>query len=186
MSSVGIAASSYRPTPRVLSVAAPAAPQAPAATSQPAAAAVSSAVADMVPNQDHLARLSKIGLSSESRLSFWTAGSFRRFLVSAFTGIDQQTLVRYGQRADLMRVPNMSPRLAYVMENMGVKGPADLAQYRGDDFAVKVQRGILYATVVAKAVELSANEGRIYEPPSFSQLEKLVDGSVGLGNRVQP
>lgn len=176
------AASSYRPAPRVLSVASPA----PAPASAPTAAAVSREVADMVPNQDHLSRLSKVGLSSASRLSFWTAGSVRRFLVSAFTGIPQQDLVRYGQRADLMRIPQMAPKVAYILENMGVKGPADLAQYRGDDFAVKIQRGILYATVVAKAIELSANEGRVYEPPSHSQLEALVEASVGLGNRVQP
>ncbi|MNR89100.1 hypothetical protein D3C86_591090 [compost metagenome] len=186
MQSVGIA--NYRPTPSVFSVANPAAAQtasAPAANST-SAAAVTGPVADMVPNQDHLSRLSKIALTTPGRLSFWTAGSMRRFLVSALTGISQQDLVRYGQRADLMRIPEMKPKAAYILENMGIKGPADLAQYRGDDFAAKVQRGILYATVVAKAVELSANEGRIYEAPSHALLEKLVAGSVGLGNRIQP
>jgi hypothetical protein len=183
MQSVGIA--TYRPAPRVLSVAAPSAAQTPSAPA-PAPAAVSGPVVDLVPNQDHLSRLSKIGLASPGRLSFWTAGSFRRMIVSALTGVSQQDLARYGQRADLMRIPNMKPRVAYVMENMGLKGPADLAQYRGDDVAAKVQRGILYATVVAKSVELSANEGRIYEAPSYSQLEALVAGSVGLGNRIQP
>ena len=186
MQSVGIA--SYRSTPSVFSVANPAAAQtasAPAAKST-SAAAVTGPVADMVPNQDHLSRLNKIALTTPGRLSFWTAGSVRRFLVSALTGISQQDLVRYGQRADLMRIPEMKPKVAYVLENMGIKGPADLAEYRGDDFAAKVQRGILYATVLAKAVELSANEGRVYEAPSHSQLEKLVAGSVGLGNRIQP
>lgn len=182
MQSVGIAAPSYRPAPRVLSVATPPAAQATA----PAPAAVSGPVVDLVPNQDHLARLNKIGLTSPGRLSFWTAGSVRRFLVSALTGLSQQDLIRYGQRADLMRIPDMKPKWAYVLSNMDIKGPADLAQYRGDDFAAKVQRGILYATVVAKAVELSANEGRIYDAPSHSQLEALVASSVGIGNRIHP
>jgi predicted flap endonuclease-1-like 5' DNA nuclease len=180
-----IAASSYRPAPRVLSVATPTAAQAPTAPA-PAAAAVSGPVVDLVPNQDHLARFSKIGLTSPGRLSFWTAGSFRRFLVSALTGISKEDLTRYGQRADLMRIPEMKPKVAYVLSNMGITGPADLAQYRGDDLAAKVQRGILYATVLAKSVELSANEGRIYEAPSHSQFEKLVADSVGLGNRLVP
>ncbi len=180
-----IAASSYRPAPRVLSVATPNAAPAPAA-SAPAAAAVTGPVVDMVPNQDHLARLGKIGLTSPGRLSFWTAGSFRRFLVSALTGVSQQDLTRYGQRADLMRIPEMKPKTAYVLSNMGINGPADLAQYRGDDLAAKVQRGILYATVLAKSVELSANEGRVYEAPSHTQFEALVAASVGLGNRIQP
>lgn len=188
MQSVGIA--NYRSTPSVFSVATPTAQTASASSTPKAAsasaAAVTGPVADMVPNQDHLARLSKVGLTSPGRLSFWTAGSFRRMIVSALTGVSQQDLVRYGQRADLMRIPEMKPKVAYVLENMGIKGPADLAQYRGDDFAAKVQRGILYATVVAKAVEISANEGRVYEAPSHSQLEKLVAGSVGLGNRIQP
>lgn len=183
MQSVGITAPSYRP--RVLSVAPPNATtvKAPAAASTPAA--VSGPVVDLVPHQDHLARLSKIGLNSPGRLSFWTAGAVRRFLVSALTGVSQQDLVRYGQRADLMRIPDMKPKVAYVLSNMGIQGPADLAQYRGDDFAVKVQRGVLYATVVAKAIELSANEGRVYEPPSHAQLEALIAASVGLGNRIQ-
>ncbi len=183
MQSVGI--SNYRPAPRVLSVVTPPAAQK-AAESTPAATAVAGSVIDLVPNQDHLSRLSKVGLSSPSRLAFWTAGAFRRFLVSALTGVDAQNLTRYGQRADLMRIPDMKPQAAYVLENMGVKGPADLAQYRGDDFAAKVQRGIFYATLIAKSVELSANEGRVYQSPSFTQLEALVAGSVGLGNRIQP
>jgi|GEM_PF-3551205 len=188
MQSVGIA--NYRSTPSVLSVAPQTAKNTSASTATPRAAsaapaAVSGPVVDLVPNQDHLARLSKIGLKSPGGLSFWTAGSFRRFLVSALTGISQQDLVRYGQRADLMRIPEMKPKAAYVLENMGIKGPGDLAQYRGDDIAAKVQRGILYATVVAKSIELSANEGRIYEAPSHSQFEKLVAASVGLGNRIQ-
>ncbi len=188
MQSVGYAAPNLSSMTRVQSIATPAASQAPrpAAASAPAPAAVTGPVVDLVPNQDHLARLSKIGLKSPGALSFWTAGSFRRFLVGALTGVSQQDLVRYGQRADLLRIPDMKPKVAYVLENMGIKGPADLAQYRGDDLAAKVQRGILYATVLAKSVELSANEGRVYEAPSHSQLESLVAKSVGLGNRVQP
>lgn len=188
-----IAATQYPAYTRVQSVATPAAAQATAqAASKPPAAAsfsasaISADVADMIPNQDHLARFNRIGLTTPGRLSFWTAGAFRRFLVSALTGISQQDLVRYGQRADLMRIPEMRGKTAYILENMGIKGPADLAQYRGDDFAIKVQRGVLYATVVAKAIELSANEGRVYEAPSLSQLERLIENSVGLGNRIQP
>mgnify|MGYP001355593819 CR=1 FL=1 len=186
MQSVGFAAPNYASLTRVQSVATPAAVQAPKAASAPATSAVTGPVVDLVPNQDHLARLSKIGLKSPGALSFWTAGPIRRFFVSALTGVSQPDLIRYGQRADLMRIPEMKPKVAYVLSNMGINGPADLAQYRGDDFAAKVQRGVLYATVLAKSVELSANEGRVYEAPSHSQLEALVANSVGLGNRVQP
>lgn len=186
MQLVGNTAPAYYSAPRVQSVAPPPARTATPPRAAAAPASVSGPIVDLVPNQDHLSRLSRIGLASPGRLSFWAAGGFRRMLVSMVTGVSQQDLLRYGQRADLMRVPNMPAQAAYLMENMGIKGPADLAQYRGDDVAAKVQRGILYATLIAKAVEVSANEGRVYNTPSFSQFEALVAGSVGLGNRIQP
>lgn len=142
-------------------------------------------VVDLVGNQNHVAGLFKMGINTPGKLRFWAGGGLRRFFASIFTGVPQSELIKYGQRADLMRVPDMRPQWARLLHEAGIKSPAQLANYGGKDVGTQIQRGILYGTLVAKAIELSGEEGRIFEPPGYDRLEKLAQHSVGLGTVIQ-
>jgi hypothetical protein len=141
-------------------------------------------VSRLVPNQDHQARLFRWGINSPGKLRFWGGGPVRRFLSGLFTGIPDQVMKAYAMEADLMRCGRMQADWARLLFEVGVRSPLELGQYAGDDIGAKIQRGALFAAVAAKSIELAANEGRAYSPPSFDDLGQVAMAARGLAPGV--
>jgi len=142
------------------------------------------AVSRLVPNQDHQAKLFRWGINSPGKLRFWGGGPIRRSLVGMFTGIPSQVLRAYAQEGDLCRVQGVQPDAARLLFEVGIRSPLELAQYSGDDIGAKIQRGALFAAIAAKAIELAANEGRAYTPPSFDELGIAANYARGMAPGV--
>lgn len=141
-------------------------------------------ISRLVPNYDHQARLFRWGLNTPSKVRFWGGGPIRRFLSALATGIPNQVMKAYAMESDLMRVPAMQADWARLLFEVGVRSPVELAQYGGDDIAAKIQRGVLFASLAAKSIELAANEGRVYSPPTFDELGQAAHHSRGIGPGV--
>lgn len=141
-------------------------------------------VSRLVPSQDHQARLFRWGINSPGKLRFWGGGAIRRFLSGLFTGIPDQVMKAYAQEADLMKARGMQADWARLLFECGIRSPLQLAQFAGDDMGAKIQRGMLFAQVAAKAIELAANEGRAYAVPSFEELGYVAMESRGLAPGV--
>lgn len=138
----------------------------------------------LVPSQDHQSRLFRFGIDSPGKLRFWGGGPIRRFFSSMFTGIPNNVMKAYAQEADLMRIPGTTADAARLLYEVGIRSPLELGQYAGDDIGSKIQRGALYAAIIAKSIELAANEGRAYSPPTFDDLGRIAMGARGLNPGV--
>ena len=138
----------------------------------------------LVPSQDHQSRLFRWGISSPGSVRFWGGGPIRRALSGLLTGIPSQVMKAYAQEADLMRAPGLQADTARLLFEVGIRSPLELAQYSGDDIGAKIQRGALFAAIMAKSIELAANEGRAYTPPGFEELGQVANGSRGLAPGV--
>lgn len=138
----------------------------------------------MLGNDVDLAALNKWGLASPGMLRFAAGGGFRRTIASWLTGIPQARLIVYGQMADLMRVNGMQADYAHLLVLSGVHSPAELSRFAGNDVAAQIQRGIIMATVAARAIQEASNTGRSYAVPSFSDLGTLSGNSIGLGQAI--
>ncbi len=138
----------------------------------------------LIGNEQDLGRLNRWGLASPGMMRFAAGGGFRRAIASFLTGIPQESLVKYGQMADMMRINGMQPDWAHLIVQSGVKSPGELSRYAGSDIGAQIQRGIVYAALAAKAIEIAANQGRTYSVPSFDQLGALAQAGTGLGSVI--
>lgn len=139
---------------------------------------------NLVVNPNDLSHLFSWGINTPSRMAFWGGGGIRRFLVSLVTGIPSTTLMAYAQEADLCKVPGMQSQWAAELYQCGIRGPMELAQYGGSGIGSQVQQGILFAQVAAKAIEMSANTGRVFDPPGPSDIANLAYAAQGMADSV--
>lgn len=138
----------------------------------------------LIGNEEDLGRLNRWGLASPGMLRFAAGGGFRRAIASFLTGLPAEKLITYGQMADMMRINGMQPDWAHLIVQSGVKSPGELSRYAGNDIGSQIQRGIIFAALAAKAIEVAANNGRAYSVPSFDQLGQLCQGGTGLGSVI--
>ena len=139
----------------------------------------------LVGNMDHLSRLFGMGIKSPGAMRFWGGGPIRRFIASVFTGVPKENLRQYAQMADLMRVPGVKADYARLLHAVGISNPVQLAQYGGTDLGATIQRGVLFATMTAKSIELAANESKSYELPSLDELANISNAARGVTIGVQ-
>ena len=139
---------------------------------------------NLVPNQNDLSHLFSWGISTPSRMAFWGGGAIRRFFVSLVTGIPGTALKAYAQEASLCSVPGMRSDWAAELYQVGIAGPMELSMYGGSGIAASIQQGTLFAQVAAKAIEMSANTGRPYDPPGPSDIANIAQAAVGMSDSV--
>ncbi len=164
---------------------------APATTQAQAPVAAQSNVAmgaadmyNLVPNENDLSHLFNWGISTPSRMAFWGGGAIRRFFVSLVTGIPSTALKAYAQEASLCSVPGMRSDWAAELYQVGIAGPMELSMFGGSGIGASIQQGTLFAQVAAKAIELSANTGRPYDPPGPSDIANIARAAVGMSDSV--
>lgn len=161
---------------------------APAQQQAPVQAAQSDAnlylMSRLIGNEEDLGRLNRWGLASPGMLRFAAGGGFRRAIASFLTGLPAEKLINYGQMADMMRINGMQPDWAHLIVSAGIKSPGELSRYAGGDIGSQIQRGIIYAAMAAKAIEVAANNGRAYSVPSFDQFGQLAQAGTGLGSVI--
>ena len=164
---------------------------APATTQAQAPVAAQSNVAmgaadmyNLVPNENDLSHLFSWGISTPSRMAFWGGGAIRRFFVSLVTGIPSTALKAYAQEASLCSVPGMRSDWAAELYQVGIAGPMELSMFGGSGIGASIQQGTLFAQVAAKAIELSANTGRPYDPPGPSDIANIARAAVGMSDSV--
>lgn len=138
----------------------------------------------LIGNEADLGRLNRWGLASPGMLRFAAGGGIRRAIASFLTGLPAEKLINYGQMADMMRINGMQPDWAHLIVQSGVKSPGELSRYAGSDIGSQIQRGIIYAALAAKAIEVAASNGRAYSVPSFDQLGQLCQAGTGLGSVI--
>lgn len=153
-------------------------------TAQPASNANLYLMSRLLGNEQDLGALNRWGMASPGMLRFMAGGGMRRTLASWLTGIPAERLVPYGQMADLMRVNGMQPDWAHLLVRTGTRSPAELSRYAGNDIGAQIQRGIIMATVAAKAIETAANTGISYSVPSMNDIAGLAQNSMGLGSVI--
>lgn len=138
----------------------------------------------LIGNEQDLGRLNRWGLASPGMLRFAAGGGIRRAIASFLTGLPADKLIKYGQMADMMRINGMQPDWAHLIVEAGVKSPGELSRYAGSDIGSQIQRGIVYAALAAKAIEVAANDGRAYSVPSFNEFAQMCQGGTGLGSVI--
>lgn len=139
----------------------------------------------LVGNLDHLSKLFGMGIKGPGAMRFWGGGPIRRFIASLLTGVPKENLRQYAQMADLMRVPGTKADYARIMHAVGITNPVQLAQYGGNDLGATIQRGVLFATMTAKSIELAVNESKSFELPTMDELARISTAARGVTIGVQ-
>jgi hypothetical protein len=139
----------------------------------------------LVGNLDHLSKLFGMGIKGPGAMRFWGGGPIRRFITSLLTGVPKENLRQYAQMADLMRVPGTKADYARIMHAVGITNPIQLAQYGGNDLGATIQRGVLFATMTAKSIELAVNESKSFELPTMDELARISTAARGVTIGVQ-
>ncbi|MEB3237777.1 MAG: DUF4332 domain-containing protein [Candidatus Sericytochromatia bacterium] len=139
----------------------------------------------LVGNLDHLSKLFGMGIKGPGAMRFWGGGPIRRFFTSLLTGVPKESLRQYAQMADLMRVPGTKADYARILHAVGITNPVQLAQYGGSDLGATIQRGVLFATMTAKSIELAVNESKSFELPTMDELARISTAARGVTIGVQ-
>ncbi|MEB3298184.1 MAG: DUF4332 domain-containing protein [Candidatus Sericytochromatia bacterium] len=139
----------------------------------------------LVGNLEHLSKLFGMGIKGPGAMRFWGGGPIRRFITSVLTGVPRENLRQYAQMADLMRVPGTKADYARILHAVGITNPVQLAQYGGSDLGATIQRGVLFASMTAKSIELAVNESKSFELPTMDELARISTAARGVTIGVQ-
>lgn len=113
------------------------------------------------------AKLASLGILTSEHLKARCGNRYSREELRHRTGIPEDLLERWTIQAELMRIPSVGPKGAYLLERCGVRGSADLESRDGAE--------------LLQALEAKNDEERILDTaPTRERIECWIQGAAEL------